>query len=253
MDFQAKTNTKWLWGISGFLMLTLSGCGMYPSKPGAWPKGFWGEILQGVSAVIDFFAKYLWNDYGLALLVVTVLVRLLVLPLMVKQIRTSKMMQQMQPQMQKIRSKYKGDNKKIQEETMKLYQQSGVNPLAGCFPMLIQLPILYALYGAIEGNILLNKSVFLGIFNLGHADHLYILPLLAAVTTFLSSKVMMMGNDSQQKMMLFIMPVFIFLIGSRFPAGLALYWIYSNVFTTVQTYFIRVRPNNREPSPANSK
>jgi YidC/Oxa1 family membrane protein insertase len=182
----------------------------------------------------------------LALLVVTILVRLLVLPLMVKQIRVSKMMQEMQPEIQKIRNKYKGDTRKIQEETMKLYQEMGVNPMAGCLPMLIQLPILYALFGAIEGNKGLYESTFLGIFNLGQPDHYYIMPLLAALTTYLSSRVMMTGNDPQQKMMLFIMPVFIFLIGMHFPAGLALYLIYSNIFTAVQTYFIRVRPNRSQ-------
>ncbi len=248
MDLQAKTNTKWLWGIGAFLMLSLSGCEVYPSQPGKWPSGTWGQILQAVSAVIDFFARNLWNNYGLALLVVTILVRLLVLPLMVKQIRVSKMMQAMQPELQKIRNKYKGDARKIQEETMKLYQEAGINPMAGCFPMLIQLPILYALFGAIEGNQGLYESTFLGIFNLGQPDHYYIMPLLAALTTYLSSRVMMTGNDPQQKVMLFIMPVFIFLIGMHFPAGLALYWIYSNIFTAVQTYFIRVRPNRVQAS-----
>jgi YidC/Oxa1 family membrane protein insertase len=227
-------------------MLTLTGCSLYPTKPGDWPQGTWGDILKAVSAVIDFFARNLWNNYGLALLVVTILVRLLVLPLMVKQIRVSKMMQEMQPEIQKIRNKYKGDTRKIQEETMKLYQEMGVNPMAGCLPMLIQLPILYALFGAIEGNKGLYESTFLGIFNLGQPDHYYIMPLLAALTTYLSSRVMMTGNDPQQKMMLFIMPVFIFLIGMHFPAGLALYWIYSNIFTAVQTYFIRVRPNRSQ-------
>jgi YidC/Oxa1 family membrane protein insertase len=246
LNLQENTKTKWFWGIGACLMLTLSGCSLYPTKPGDWPTGTWGEVLKAVSAVIDFFARNLWNNYGLALLVVTILVRLLVLPLMVKQIRVSKMMQEMQPEIQKIRNKYKGDTRKIQEETMKLYQEMGVNPMAGCLPMLIQLPVLYALFGAIEGNKGLYESTFLGIFNLGQPDHYYIMPLLAALTTYLSSRVMMTGNDPQQKMMLFIMPVFIFLIGMHFPAGLALYWIYSNIFTAVQTYFIRVRPNRSQ-------
>ena len=80
---------------------------MYPRKPGEWPSGAWGDALQFVSRTIDFFAHHLWGNYGLALLVVTVIVRILVLPLMVKQIRLSKMMQQMQPELQKIRAKYK--------------------------------------------------------------------------------------------------------------------------------------------------
>jgi YidC/Oxa1 family membrane protein insertase len=238
----SKASTKWSWALAAVAMMSLTGCSMYPSKPGAWPGGLWGEALRFVSSTIDFFAKYVGYNYGIALLIVTVLVRLLVLPLMVKQIRYSKMMQELQPDIQKLRQKHKGDAKKVQEETMKLWQRHGVNPMSGCLPMVVQLPVLYALFGAIEGNIKLNNSTFLYIFHMGHPDHTYILPIIAAITTYFSSKVMMAGNDSQQKMMLFIMPVFIFFIGSRFAAGLALYWIYSNIFTTVQTYFIKVRP-----------
>lgn len=242
MNYPSKSSVKWAWGFAAIAMMSLTGCSMYPSSPGVWPGGIWGDILQFVSSVIDFFAKYVGYNYGIALLIVTVLVRLLILPLMVKQIRYSKMMQELQPDIKKVREKHKGDAKKIQEETMKLWQQNGVNPMAGCFPMVVQLPVLYALFGAIEGNIALNHSTFLYIFHMGSPDHTYILPAIAAVTTYFSSKVMMAGNDSQQKMMLFIMPVFIFFIGSHFAAGLALYWIYSNIFTTVQTYFIKVRP-----------
>jgi YidC/Oxa1 family membrane protein insertase len=241
---KTRRNRAWQWVVGAVAMLSLSGCAMYPTHPGDWPQNAWGDILKAVSAVIDFFSKYTGGSYGVGLLIVTVLVRLLILPLMVRQIRFSKVMQQIQPEMQKLRERYKGDPQKAQEEMMKLYQKYGVNPMAGCLPMLIQLPILYALFGAIEGNPALNSSTFLGIFHLGQPDHYYILPLLAAITTYLSSKVMMTSSDPQQKMMLFIMPVFIFFIGSRFASGLALYWIYSNIFTTVQTYFIRVRPAN---------
>lgn len=215
---------------------------MYPSKPGEWPGGFWGSILHSVSNLIDFFAHLVGNDYGLALLIVTILVRLLIMPFMVKQLRYTKAIQELQPEMQKIRAQYKGDNQKIQEETMKLYQRTGVNPMSGCFPTLIQLPVLYALFGAIEGNVNLSHSTFLGIFHLGQPDHTYILPLLSAATTYLSSRMTMPGNDSQQKIMLIMMPIFIFFISMRFPAGLALYWTYGNIFVAAQTYFFRVRP-----------
>ncbi|MCL6452854.1 MAG: YidC/Oxa1 family membrane protein insertase [Alicyclobacillus sp.] len=224
-------------------MISLSGCGMYPAKPGEWPGGVWGSILQWVSSVIDYTASHLaGGSYGLALLMVTVAVRLILLPLMVKQIRYQKVMQAMQPEIQKIQQKYKGDNQKIQQETMKLWQEHGVNPMSGCLPMLLQLPILYALYGAIEGNVHMSKSVFLGIFLLGKPDHFYILPVAAALTTYLSSRLAMGAVEGQQRMMLYIMPVFIFIIGARFPSGLALYWVYSNLFQAVQTYFVKVRP-----------
>jgi YidC/Oxa1 family membrane protein insertase len=243
LEVVQRRNRTWWWVAGLATVMSVSGCSMYPTHPGMWPGGLWGSILQFVSSVIDFAAKHLGGDYGLALLVVTVIVRLIVLPLMIKQIRYQKVMQALQPEIQKIRGKHQGDNQKIQQETMKLWQQHGVNPMSGCFPMVIQLPILYALFGAIEGNVKLNHSHFLGIFNLGSPDHYYILPLAAAITTYFSSKLMMAGTDGgQQKMMLFIMPVFIFIIGSRFPSGLALYWVYTNLFQAVQTYFVKVKP-----------
>ena len=253
LDAKVNRQTKWLWAASAVALLSLTGCGLYPSHPGKWPPGVWGDILKFVSDTLDFFARYVGNSYGISLLIVTVLVRFLILPLMIKQIRTTKLMQEMQPQLMKIRSQYKGDSRKIQEETMKLYQSAGVNPMSGCLPMVIQLPILYALYGAIYGNVHLNQSTFLGIFHLGQPDKYWILPVLAAITTFLSTKVMMTGQDQQQKMMLYIMPLFILFIGARFPSGLALYWIYGNIFTTVQTYFIRVRPAKAAAAMDNQK
>ena len=242
MESTSKSNRKWLWTAAITAMLSLSGCSMYPAHPNDWPGGPWGEILKFVSSAITFFAHLVGNNYGIALLIVTIIVRLLILPFAMKQIRYSKSLAALQPKMAAIKQKYKGDNKKIQEETMKLYQETGVNPMAGCFPTVIQLPILYALFGAIEGNAALNSSTFLGIFHLGQPDHTYILPALAAVTTYISSKMTMPGTDQQQKIMLFTMPVFIFFISTRFASGLALYWVYGNIFMAVQTYFTRVRP-----------
>jgi YidC/Oxa1 family membrane protein insertase len=227
-------------------MFSLTGCEMYPSKPGNWPSGVWGAILKFVSLVIDDTAKIVGHNYGVALIIVTILVRLLILPLMIKQIRYQKMMQQMQPHIAKIREQHRGDSQKVNQETMKLWQEHGVNPMAGCVPMVVQLPILYALFGAIKGNLNLNNFTFLWIFRLGHPDPHYILPVLAAVTTFLSSRVMMTGKDAQSKAMLFIMPIMVLVLGIRFASGLALYWIVSNLFTAAQTYFIRVRPANKQ-------
>lgn len=253
LNERTKGRPKWLWVVSAVALMSLTGCGMYPAKPGEWPHNIWGTILQAVSAVIDFFAKHTGGSYGLSLLIVTILVRLILLPLFVKQIRNTKMMQEMQPKMTKIRSQHKGDSRKIQEETMKMYQEAGINPMAGCLPTVLQLPVLYALYGAIDGNVDLHKSVFLGIFHLGQHDPYFILPAIAAVSTYFSTRMMMTGQDQQQKIMLYFTPVMIFIIGARLPAGLALYWIYTNVFTAIQTYFIRVRPQQKMAVMSNEK
>lgn len=216
---------------------------MYPSKPGQWPNNVWGTVLKAISDVIDFFAKHLGDSYGLAILIVTVIVRLIILPLFIRQMRYQKVMMELQPEMQKIRSKYKGDNQKIQQETMKLYQERGTNPAAGCLPTVIQLPVLYALYGAIMGNYGLHHNVFLGIWQLGAKDPHFVLPVIAALSTFLSSWLTMRNQPAQQRAILFIMPVFIFIIGIRLPAGLVLYWIYTNLFTALQTYVFMNRRN----------
>ncbi|WAH37005.1 YidC/Oxa1 family membrane protein insertase [Alicyclobacillus dauci] len=236
-----RTRRRWTWLLSSVLVVALTGCGMYPSKPGHWPPNFWGSILKVISDVIDYFAHLFGGSYGLAILVVTIIVRLIILPLFIRQLRYQKMMMELQPEMQKIRSKYKGDNQKIQQETMRLYQEAGTNPAAGCLPMVIQLPVLYALYGAIMGNMGLHESTFLGIFPLGSHDPHYILPVVAGITTFWSSWLSMKNQPSQQRAILFIMPLFIIFIGARLPAGLVLYWVYTNVFTALQTYVFMTR------------
>jgi YidC/Oxa1 family membrane protein insertase len=234
---------RWTLLLSAVVVVALTGCGMYPQRgSGVWPKNFWGTILHYVSDSIDFFAHLLGNSYGLAILIVTIIIRLIILPLFIKQMRYQKMMMELQPQMQKIRSQYKGDNQRIQQETMKLYQEAGTNPAAGCLPTLIQLPVLYALYGAILGNRGLSESTFLGIFHLGQRDPHFILPIVAGLTTFLSSWFTMKNQPTQQRAILFIMPLFIIFIGIRMPAGLVLYWIYTNLFTALQTYVFLARP-----------
>lgn len=238
-----RTRRRWTWVLSAFLVFALTGCGMYPSKPGDWPSNFWGTVLHSVSEVIDFFAHHLGDSYGLAILIVTVIVRLIILPLFIRQLRYQRVMMELQPEMQKIRAKHKGDNQKIQQETMKLYQEAGTNPAAGCLPTLIQLPVLYALYGAIMGNSGLHHSTFLKIFPLGQHDPHYILPVVAGITTFVSSWLTMKNSPQQQKAILYIMPLFIIFIGARLPSGLVLYWVYTNLFTALQTYIFLTRPS----------
>lgn len=256
-----RKRPAWLWVAATAALLSITGCGMYPSKAGAWPKGFWGDILKGVSHVIDVVAHWFGphGNYGLAIIIVTVAVRLIIFPLFLRQMRFSRQMQSMQPRIQEIRARHKGDNQKIQQETMKLYQEAGFNPMAGCLPMLIQLPILYALFGALRGNIGLQHGTFLHFFILGQDFSMkgshwvyFVWPLLAGITTFLSSRVMMTGpaNDPQQRMMLLIMPLFVLFMATRFPTGLSLYWIVSNMFTAVQGYFVKARPMQAQAAAA---
>jgi YidC/Oxa1 family membrane protein insertase len=199
---------------------------------------FWTKyFVYPLSFSLDWFAQLLWGEYGLSILAVTIIIRLIILPLTIKQYRSSKQMQVLQPELKKLKEKYKDDTKKQQEETMKLFQKNGVNPLAGCFPLLVQMPVLIALYSAIMRNSEINQHSFLWM-QLGTPDPYYILPLLAALTTFVQQKMMSAQMPAQMQSLLFIFPVLIFVMSMSFASALPLYWVYSNIFTIVQTYFI---------------
>jgi len=246
LNGKQKASRRWTIALSLAAVVALTGCGLYPTKPGEWPKNVWGSILHGISDLMDYFAHLFGNDYGISILLMAILVRLVVLPLFLRQIRFQRAMVKLQPEIQKIRTKYKFDNQKMQEELMKLYQEAGMNPLAGCFPMLIQLPFLWAFYGAIVGNVGMRQSTFLGIFPLGHWDTHYILPVLAALSTLLSSWLSMQSQPVQQKSMLFVYPLMIFFFAFRLPGGLVLYWIYTNLLVALQVYLFITLPNMRE-------
>jgi YidC/Oxa1 family membrane protein insertase len=227
----------------GFLfavILVLSGCSSSavtaPIDP-ATANFFVKYFVYPLSETLNWFADHLWGQYGLSILVLTIIIRFIILPLTLKQYRSSKRMQYLQPEMKKIKEKYKDDAKKQQEETMKLFQTNGVNPLAGCFPILVQMPILIALYQAIMRNEHIREHTFLWL-NLGAPDKLYILPLIAAATTFIQQKFMSTQMNAQMQSLMFIFPVLIFVMSMNFAAALPLYWVYSNIFTIVQSYFI---------------
>ena len=224
------------------MVLLLAGCNPVTAEPiGPEATGFWDRyFVYPLSWLITESALLLGNNYGLGILVATVIIRLIVLPLMIKQIKSSKRMQELQPEMQNIREKYKNDPQKAQMETMALFQREGVNPLAGCLPILIQMPILIAFYHAIIRTHEINTQTFLWM-QLGEKDPYYILPVIAAITTYLQSKMTPQFNtqmQAQMQMMMVIMPLMVLAIGVTLPSALSLYWVYGNLFTIVQTYFL---------------
>lgn len=233
------------------LLLFVSGCSTNPTQLPpiqANQGGFWDRyFVYPLSWLLDESAVWAGGSYGLAILITTIVIRILVLPLMIKQIKSSKRMQALQPEMAKIKEKFKDNQQKIQEETMKLFQKHNVNPLAGCFPLLVQMPILIAFYQAIMRNPNVYSHNFLWL-SLGTPDPYYILPILAAITTYLQSKIMGTGatpqQNAQMKMMLVVMPAFIFFIAITLPSALSLYWVYGNIFTIIQTFVI-----NRKDEP----
>jgi YidC/Oxa1 family membrane protein insertase len=217
------------------------------------------NILVAINSVV--------HNPGIAIIFFTLLVRLLSSPLTIKSMRSAKHMQQIQPKIREVQQKYAKDRQKQQEETMKLYQQYGVNPAASCFPMLLQLPIFIGLYSALDFTLRTGTNAdalkpilwidswvpwanfaqpFLWIQNLAVADPIYLLPILSGVTQFIQTKMMTPLRDPNQPLdpqtrmmnnMMQFMPIYIVLISLGFPAGTVLYWTMSNVFGAVQQYF----------------
>ncbi|WP_315372733.1 YidC/Oxa1 family membrane protein insertase [Paenibacillus xylanexedens] len=252
---------KWILLIAVIAMVTvLAGC--TPQGAGVTTEdlknsdSFWqANVVYWFSLALDTFANWFKGEYGLAVLVMVLIVRTLILPLTMKQVRSSKAMQAIQPQLKEIQAKFKDTPEKVQQETMKLFQENKVNPMAGCLPLIIQMPIYIALYNSIYGNSSLRTHDFLWL-QLGSPDHLFILPVLAAITTFIQTWMMMRMNPAQQigpmQFMLWVYPILIFVMSYQFPSALPLYWFYSNIYTIVQNYFL-YRNNDKIVAEVNVK
>jgi YidC/Oxa1 family membrane protein insertase len=236
----------WLAFLLVALLAFVSGCSQINEPITPESKGFWNQyIVYPLSWLITYVANLFNDNYGLSIIIVTVLIRLVILPLMIQQTKNSKAMQALQPELQKLREKYSSKDmqtqQKLQQETMLLFQKHGVNPLAGCFPLLIQMPILIGFYHAIMRTKEIANHNFLW-FDLGDKDPYYILPLIAGVTTFIQQKMIMAGTEQQNPqmaMMLWMMPIMIVIFAINFPAALSLYWVVGNIFMIIQTYFIK--------------
>ncbi|WP_096186087.1 YidC family membrane integrase SpoIIIJ [Evansella halocellulosilytica] len=234
------------------LMLFMTGCFNINEPIKAESTGIWDSFfVYPLSWLMTTIAEALGNSYGLAIIIVTILLRILILPLMIKQTKSTKAMQAIQPEMKELREKYSAKDQqtqqKLQQEMMQLFQKHKVNPLAGCFPILVQMPILIAFYHAIIRTPQINPEVdpsYTGMpqdflwFELGSADPYFILPLVAGATTFIQQKMMMVQDNPQMRVLMYMMPIMIIAFAAFFPSALALYWVIGNLFMIVQTYFI---------------
>src|SRR5438105_4511644 len=181
---------------------------------------------------------------GLAVIVLTLIIRTAMLPLSLLQIRSQKKMQRMQPLLRELQQKYGSDRSRMAQEQMKLYRENGVNPAAGCLPMVVQMPIWFALYSALitlANNDPSFQAGFLWIPSLAHNDPFYILPVVTGATQWVVQRMSMLptADPQQQQMnrMMEFMPLMFFFFSLQVASGLALYWVISNVYTFVQQYF----------------
>src|SRR5690625_1827552 len=243
------------------VVVLLAGCMDIREPINAESTGVWNQyFVYPMSLVIIYFADLFNDNFGLSIIIVTVIVRLLLLPLNVKQLKSSKAMQDIQPQIKELQQKYSSKDantqQKLQQETMALFQKHGVNPLAGCLPIFIQMPILIAMYHAIMRTEAIKEGSFLW-FELGAADPLHILPIIAGGATFFQQKLMMADNTAvsqnpQMKMMLYVMPIMITVFAFMFLAALALYWVVGNLIMVAQTLIIR-KPMMKDASTGGDK
>lgn len=207
--------------------------------------GWFHVIVDGMTALMNWLYGFTLSigipSYALAIILLTILIKVALYPLSKKQMRSMVMMQKLGPEIKTIQDKYKGkDPQVMQQKIMELYKEHNVNPMAGCLPLLIQMPILIALYRALFAFPYLNEAHahFFWVKSLSDKDPYFILPLLAAATTFMQTKLTTNAQDQTQKTMLYVMPIMIGWISSTVPSGLALYWVVFNVVGTIQQWFI---------------
>lgn len=227
-------------------------------------------ILNPLVNLMIWFYGIFGRSYVLAILFLTVLIRLVLYPLMSKQTKSAAAMQELQPKMDKLREKYKGEPEKLQEETSKLYKEAGVNPLGGCLPSLVQFPILIGLYQAITRSLATSPMQLIDLsqhlyspvpkwlsflpdptrllpldsrfawMDLANPDPFYILPILVVITTWLYQKMMTPPSSSNSQSaqmtssMTMMMPLLLGWMSLTFPAGLSIYWVVGNVISFFQ-------------------
>jgi YidC/Oxa1 family membrane protein insertase len=220
-------------------------------------------VMQPMINVLIVLSHYLFSSFGLTIIVLTIIIRGLMYPLTVKQLRATKAMQALQPKLAELQKKHAKDKSKLAQEQMRLYKESGVSP-AGCLvPMLVQMPIWIALYWSIIKVLAVSPEAFLDLSRFLYSwpilysvlplnNHFlrmelsspnFVLALLVGGSMWVQQKMVTPGSadpkqQAQSRMMLWMMPMLFFFFSLQFPSGLALYWVVSNVISIVMQYFV---------------
>ena len=197
------------------------------------------DALYQVTVMIGF------PSYALAIILISILIKIILFPLMQKQMKSTMNMQEVQPKLEYLQKKYKNNPEKMNEEVMKLYKEYNVNPMSGCLPLLIQMPILIGLFGALRQYDFdpIEHATFFWIPNLADKDPLFILPVLVAATMFLQQKISMAttpqaAENPTMKTMLYVMPAMMLFVCWSMPSGLCLYWAFFSILSIVQQFFM---------------
>jgi YidC/Oxa1 family membrane protein insertase len=213
--------------------------------------GWFDVIAQPLLVCLKFFYRYLHN-YGVAIILLTLLIKILFWPLTHKSYVSMRAMKKLQPKMQKIREKYKDDKEKLNQEIMQMYRTHKVNPVGGCLPMVLQIPVFFALYRLLYSSIALRHAPFFWWINdLSAPDRfpigvqipylgngLPILTILMGISMYVQQKMSPTGGDPKMEKMMMMMPVVFTFFFINFPSGLVLYWLVNNVLSVGQQYYI---------------
>ncbi|MGI6145220.1 MAG: YidC/Oxa1 family membrane protein insertase [Clostridia bacterium] len=217
-------------------------------------------VADLIRVLYEFTVSLGIPSYALAILLMTLFIRLILYPLNNKQLVSSKKMQEIQPQIAEIQKKYKKSPEIANQEIIKLYRKHNVNPMSGCLPILVQMPIIIALFQALRLFEYTNVgAAFFWVPHLKDPDPYFILPLLVGIATYLQTKLSMMSMPkttqsnpqaekfaSTQKTMLYVMPIMIGWMSTQFPSGLCLYWIFYSLTGIIQQMFVNRRPTLQE-------
>ncbi|HEY4695902.1 MAG TPA: YidC/Oxa1 family membrane protein insertase [Candidatus Hydromicrobium sp.] len=236
------------------------------------------QILRPIQNVLEYIVVFLYNhviaNYGIVIILLTIIVRIILIPLTISQTRSMAKMQKIQPELKELQKKYKDDKQKLQQETMEFYKKNNVNPLAGCLPLIFQMPVFFALFQALRtpseivtnvlGSFYINgitngiKTGLMGFLpaldskflatgatnpnynflwmNLNARDPYYILVILMVATMFLSMK--MTTTDARQSKIMYIMPLAFGFISYQFPSGILIYWVTTNIWSIGQQWIV---------------
>ena len=222
------------------------------------------NILRPIEMVLGYIIEFFYNwipSYGIAIILLTITVRIVLLPLTLSQTKSMAKMQMLQPELKEIQQKYKGDPQKIQQETMEFYKKNNVNPLSGCLPLILQMPVFFALFQLLKalginayggGAQTLYKFLWL---DLTVPDKIYILPILMVVTMILSSKVTQTDatkTGMSTVLVTYGMPLVFGFISYRLQSGILVYWITTNIWSfgqqLVVNRFIKKEKDKAEKS-----
>lgn len=234
------------------------------------------QLLRPIQNVLEYIVVFLYKNiianYGIVIILLTLIVRIVLVPLTMSQTKSMAKMQKIQPELKELQKKYKDDKQKLQQETMEFYRKNNVNPLAGCLPLLLQMPVFFALFRALRNpseivtNILGNFTIdgvangiktglagfstageftIMGVanpnynflwMNLNEKDPWYILVILMVATMFLTTR--MTTTDPKQSKIMYIMPVVFGIISFQFPSGILVYWVTSNIWGIGQQWVV---------------